>query len=703
MALLVGGGALAQDDAGPAITITLPADLSPEVRAEVIQDLQRAGAIAVDEPQAVQPLTPSLTAQLAEALREAFSKAYRIPPLLDAWWSDSGGIRTLLVTALALGLGLAAAQILRRRVYSAPAPDGLLPPFRERLGPGLKSFVRDVLGIALFAAVALLIGLLALSPTAPLAKVSFTLVFETVARALVLTSLVHLAFQPGHPEARLAPLTNREAHSVWPPLLFVIWAVVPVNILIGIVVHGAGQSTIAPPTVLIGLVAMVVPTLLTFWLFWTIRKPMAALIRHTFGTGREGTQPRLAGFFAANWHWLYMGFALITFTSGVLGILLPEGDGGGRDGRNSMVLLLLAPFIIGGIGAWFDGRDENDTGAGVTGSLRALAQGLAGLLLAVLIARAWGADPFNADGDLGDRISSAIFNSVFAVVIGWALWRGVQAAIDAYGPGSSDSGIEDESMGKTGSRIETLIPVLRSTALFVIVLISGMTALTSLGVNIAPLLAGAGVVGLAIGFGAQKIVSDVITGIFYLIEDAFRVGEYIVTDEGKGVVEKISLRSVRLRHHRGPVYTISFTALGTVQNHSRDWVKIKFMLRVPFDADLEVVRKAVKNVGIELMENPEYADQFLQPVKSQGVMQVDDSGIVIGVKFVCKPGEQFVLRREAYARIKKAFAEKDIQFAPRRVIVDSEEGSRSAHAGAAAAAAAHAGVAGREDGDVGMP
>ncbi|MGH6900231.1 MAG: mechanosensitive ion channel family protein, partial [Geminicoccaceae bacterium] len=202
------------------------------------------------------------------------------------------------------------------------------------------------------------------------------------------------------------------------------------------------------------------------------------------------------------------------------------------------------------------------------------------------------------------------------------------------------------------------------------ILITALVAAVAFGFR--DVLAGAGVVGLAIGFGAQTLVKDVITGLFFLLEDAFRKGEYIETDAGKGVVEKISMRSVQLRHHRGPLYTIAFGQMGNVVNHSRDWVKIKFELRVPFDTDLELVRKVIKRISQEIQDDPRLGPMLLQPVKSQGVIQVDDSGFVIGVKFVSRPGQQFMVRREAYARIKQAFVENGIAFASRRVTVDSE-------------------------------
>jgi small-conductance mechanosensitive channel len=170
------------------------------------------------------------------------------------------------------------------------------------------------------------------------------------------------------------------------------------------------------------------------------------------------------------------------------------------------------------------------------------------------------------------------------------------------------------------------------------------------------------------------------------VEDAFRKGEYIECDAGKGVVEKMSIRSLQLRHHRGPLYTIAFSKMGNVVNHSRDWVKIKLPLRVPFDTDVERVRKVIKKVGQELEEHPDLGNLFLQPLKSQGVIDVDDSAFIIGVKFVCRPGDQFIIRREAYVRIKQAFVQNGIEFASPRVTVESESGEGSAAAAASLAA-----------------
>jgi small-conductance mechanosensitive channel len=184
-----------------------------------------------------------------------------------------------------------------------------------------------------------------------------------------------------------------------------------------------------------------------------------------------------------------------------------------------------------------------------------------------------------------------------------------------------------------------------------------------MGVEIGPLIAGLSVVGVAIGFGAQTFVRDVIAGMFYLMDDAFRVGEYIQSGNYKGTVEGFSIRSVKLRHHRGPVYTVPFSLLGAVQNQSRDWVIDKMMVGITYDSDIEKARKLIKQIGIELQQDEEFAPLILEPLKMQGVEQFGDFAVQIRMKMMTLPGEQFVIRRKAYAMIKKAFDENGIKFA----------------------------------------
>jgi small-conductance mechanosensitive channel len=181
-----------------------------------------------------------------------------------------------------------------------------------------------------------------------------------------------------------------------------------------------------------------------------------------------------------------------------------------------------------------------------------------------------------------------------------------------------------------GTRLATLSPLLRKAVLIVIVTAAGLISLSSLGIDIAPLLAGAGVFGVAIGFGTQTLVRDIVSGIFYLLEDAFRVGEYVEFGQIRGTVESISLRFLRLRHHRGAVHTIPFGEIRWLTNQSRDWQIMKLEFRVPFDTDVKLLKNLVKRIGEELMQDAEFGPWLLEPVKSRGVIRMEEFCMVTG-------------------------------------------------------------------------
>jgi small-conductance mechanosensitive channel len=219
------------------------------------------------------------------------------------------------------------------------------------------------------------------------------------------------------------------------------------------------------------------------------------------------------------------------------------------------------------------------------------------------------------------------------------------------------------SIDQRQARLRTLLPIVQNMLFAVIAVIAVLMALSSLGIEIGPLIAGAGIAGVALGFGAQTLVKDVIAGIFYLLDDAFRVGEYIQSGNYRGTVESFSLRSVKLRHQRGALFTVPFGELGAVQNMSRDWVIDKLMVGVTYDTDLDKVKKIIKQIGQELLADPEFAPYIIETLKMQGVEQFGDFAIQIRMKMMTKPGEQFVIRRKAYALIKKAFDANHIAFA----------------------------------------
>ena len=247
------------------------------------------------------------------------------------------------------------------------------------------------------------------------------------------------------------------------------------------------------------------------------------------------------------------------------------------------------------------------------------------------------------------------------------VWLAIKSAIDhrlrLIGP------VDPHAEAGPNARLLTLLPLLRITAVIVIGTLFVLSALWALGIEITPLLAGAGVIGLAIGFGAQALVRDIIAGIFLLVEDVFRVGEYIESGATtKGTVERITLRTVALRHHNGPLHFVPYGALGTVRNNSRDWVIEKFNLPLPMETDSEKFRKMIKKIGEAMQEDEEIGHLIREPLKAK--LYRNDPGVkIFRCKFQTAPGNQFDVRAQAYRRIEAAMQRDGLVFADGRQAV----------------------------------
>jgi small-conductance mechanosensitive channel len=187
------------------------------------------------------------------------------------------------------------------------------------------------------------------------------------------------------------------------------------------------------------------------------------------------------------------------------------------------------------------------------------------------------------------------------------------------------------------------------------------------------MLAGAGIVGIVLGMGAQSLLKDILAGIFFVIDDAFRLGEYVEIGETRGTVEKISLRSMQIRHHRGALQTLPYGTIQSVKNLSRDWVISKLEFQVPHDTDILKVKKVIKALSRQIEEDEYFGPQMLSPVKFQGIYGVDLYGLTVRVKFTTLPGEQFLIRREVYRLVQQGFANNGIEFAERTVKVDRSD------------------------------
>ncbi|MBA5804471.1 mechanosensitive ion channel domain-containing protein [Rhizobium changzhiense] len=309
------------------------------------------------------------------------------------------------------------------------------------------------------------------------------------------------------------------------------------------------------------------------------------------------------------------------------------------------------------------------------------------VVAALLIARAWSVNlsDLAAAETVTTRLIRAGIRIVIVLLVTDVIWKLASTLIDsqmAVASRSVQEGHQDGPEARRRQRLNTLLPILRNVLFLAIGAVGFLMILDAIGIQIGPLLAGAGVVGIAVGFGAQTLVKDIISGVFYLFDDAFRIGEYIQAAKYKGTVEGFSLRSIRLRHHRGPVTIVPFGELGAVQNLSRDWVIDIITLTLNYDSDLEEVRKTIKRIGVELLEDAELGPNIIEPLKMQGIEQMADYGVQIRLKFMAKPGEQFGVRRKALAMLKKTFAEKGIQFATPTVHVSGGPADAAATAAA---------------------
>jgi small-conductance mechanosensitive channel len=262
------------------------------------------------------------------------------------------------------------------------------------------------------------------------------------------------------------------------------------------------------------------------------------------------------------------------------------------------------------------------------------------------------------------RLTRGALNIVVIALAADFAWQIARAWIDrSVVKAASMQSASTEAEIRHGQRLRTLLPVLRNVLLIGLIAVAALTALSTLGVDVAPLVAGAGVVGIAVGFGAQTLVKDILSGLFFLFDDAFRVGEYIESGAIKGTVESFSLRSIKLRHQRGALHTVPFGALSTITNYSRDWVIDKTMIGVTYDTDLGRVKRIVKEIGQKLLDDPEFAPNILETFKMQGVEQFGDFAVQLQLKMMTRPGEQHMIRRRALLLLKQAFDANGIKFA----------------------------------------
>lgn len=210
-------------------------------------------------------------------------------------------------------------------------------------------------------------------------------------------------------------------------------------------------------------------------------------------------------------------------------------------------------------------------------------------------------------------------------------------------------------------RVVTLSGILRSTLTVATYVTFTMILLSQLGINIAPLIAGVGIIGLAIGFGSQELVRDVITGFFMILENQIRVGDLVSINGTAGRVEKIEIRTVVLRDFSGEVHIFQNSKINNLTNKTKDWSAVVFDIRVSYQEDPEKVIEVIKHVGVELQKDPVFKPIILEPIEVVGLDRFGESEIVIKSRIKTKPGAHNKTGREFRKRLKYAFDHHNIK------------------------------------------
>src|SRR5215472_8620200 len=662
------------EPAGATIMLRLPPSMSADAVRGLIADLvakgvrPEAGARDLASPASV------TTGELAARIWMATSRAVRAIPHLRRMprhWIDrieaEGGTGALALRFWIVAVaGLVAAPLIgrgfrrfldRRQARVADARLALrLRAAGIRLGVALAS-------LAVFAALFWAALFTVSRGLSILAETADGLVWAGVKWRVAIIILI-IVVSPRRPDLRLLAIGDADARtcSRWlTPYL----TVAPFNIFAIWLCERLGFShdQVFGAALALGLVV----TAYKVAMFWAVRRPIA----HAILAATSGEPGRFRRTIAAAWHWLFIAGAIGVVVAATIAFALGSGAwvAGAATATQGIVVTVAVLWQASRnlIERLFAG-DQMDPRLALRRErfrrvLRRLCDALLWILGAAWLGETWGFDIFDpAQGTFARLFVRPAFGAAATIVAAWILWTALSAVIDDRMPQAAAPGEEDKVAG-SASRLATLLPLLRNMLLIGLAVAAVIAALSTLGFNIGPLLAGLGVIGIAIGFGAQNLVRDVISGVFFLMEDAFRVGEYIQSGNYKGTVEGFTIRSIRLRHHRGPVYTVPFGLLGAIQNQSRDWVIDKLTVGITYDSDLERARKLIKQIGLDLANDPEFAPLILEPLKMQGVEQLGDFAVQIRLKMMTLPGEQFVIRRKAYAMIKKAFDENGIKFA----------------------------------------
>ena len=470
--------------------------------------------------------------------------------------------------------------------------------------------------------------------------------------------LARAVAQPQEPRLRLVPASDAGADMIvrqagrlaW--VTGVGWAVAEASLLFGLFQLGHAA--------LLKITALIV-YLLVAGIVLRNRDGVAGLLRAPEDS--VGLVAVLRNATASSWHRVVLFYLLALWGVWTLGIpngfsrLLQLVGTTVAVAIVARVLILLMQAGLDRILRASDGLDERFPGleqrvANFHPLARMLVTSVVTAAALVAVFQGWGLDSFAwfAPGALGGRALAASASILITLVLALAVWELANAAIERH-----LARLAREAQVSRSARLRTLLPMLRTTLLVTVCLVAGLIVLSEIGVNIAPLLAGAGVIGLAIGFGSQKLVQDIITGLFLLLENAMQVGDVVSLGGMSGSVENLSIRTIRLRALDGSVHIVPFSAVTTVTNMTRDFGYAVVDIGVGLNEEPDHIAVVLREIAQAMRLEKDWRAVILADLEVMGVERFTDLAWVMRMRIKTLPASRWAVGRELNRRIKQRF------------------------------------------------
>lgn len=435
--------------------------------------------------------------------------------------------------------------------------------------------------------------------------------------------------------------------------------------------------SISGHTALLKLLGLIITGLVVIFVLQN-RIPLATKIR---GDGKESRTRALRNRFADVWHVLVSIYAIAFYAVWAFGV-----TGGfeylARASTYSVIIVVAARMIATGLDravvkGFAISKELSDKFPTLEERANRYLPGLRlglrwviTLIAALAVLETWGVNAYGLlDTSFGKRMVEGAFSIIAVILFTLVFWEILNSSIERY---LSKSDFEGNIIPRS-PRARTLLPLLRKVIFTMLAVMVTLMVLAELGIEIGPLLAGAGVIGLAIGFGAQTLVKDIITGLFILMEDTIAVGDYVEVGKHEGDVESLSIRTISLRDPAGSVHTVPFSEVSTVLNYTKDYSNVVLNIGISYRESVDDVIKVLEKLGQEMADDPVLGRDIITPLFVQGLQSLDDSAVIIRARIKVTAGTQWGLKREFNRLMKNRFDELGIEIPfPQRTLTFAE-------------------------------